>query len=62
MEEIGKVCKEEDCGAYEPMNYPPDLLNKATIEKRRSAFLESLSVTKVDAGQHLKQRIEEIRV
>ena len=61
MEQINKVCKKEDHGAYEPMNYPPDLLNKAAIERRQSAFLESLNV-RVDAGQHLKQRIEEFRV
>ena len=61
MEQISKVCKEGDHSAYELMIYPPDLLNKATIERRQSTFLESLSV-RVDAGQHLRQRIEEFRV
>ena len=53
MEQISKVCKEEDCGAYETKKYPPDLLNKA-------GFLESSA--RIDAGQYLKQRIEEFKV
>ena len=54
MEQISKVCKEEDCGAqYETKKYPPDLLNKV-------GFLESSA--KIDAGQYLKQRIEEFKV
>ena len=62
MEQISQVCKEEDSGAYERMNYPPDLLSKySRNERRRSEFLESFNV-RVDLGQHIKQRIEEIRV
>lgn len=53
MEQISKVCKEEDCGTYETKKYPPDLLNKA-------GFLESS--IRIDAGQYLKQRIEEFKV